>query len=59
MFGIADPGIWSVYLLSILSAAICIGYGLVNWNKGGNDGESQIREEKILDEAKQKAETNL
>ncbi|MDD4939465.1 MAG: hypothetical protein PHE18_03005 [Candidatus Omnitrophica bacterium] len=34
VLGIADPGVWLAYLLSILSAVFCIVYGFVNWNKG-------------------------
>ena len=34
VLGIEDPGIWSAYLLCILSALFCIIYGLINWNKG-------------------------
>jgi hypothetical protein len=34
MFGIEDPQVWGAYLLCILSALFCVGYGLLNWNKG-------------------------
>lgn len=34
MLGIDDPYIWSAYLLSILSALLCVVYGAVNWNRG-------------------------
>ncbi len=34
MFGIDDPLIWSAYLLCLFSAALCVGYGALNWNKG-------------------------
>lgn len=33
VMGIEDPWIWSVYVLIILSALLCIVYGLVYWNK--------------------------
>ena len=32
MLGIPDPQIWLVYLLCILSAALCVVYGIINWN---------------------------
>lgn len=32
MFGIPDPQIWLAYLLSIMSAALCVIYGILNWN---------------------------
>lgn len=34
MLGIEDPQVWSAYLLCILSAVFCVGYGIINWNKG-------------------------
>jgi len=32
MLGIPDPQIWLAYLLSILSAVLCVVYGAVKWN---------------------------
>jgi len=29
MFGIEDPQVWGAYLLCILSAVFCVGYGIV------------------------------
>lgn len=34
MLGIPDPGVWSAYLLCILSVILCLVYGKLNWNKG-------------------------
>lgn len=34
MLGIQDPGVWLAYLLCILSVALCVAYGICNWNKG-------------------------
>ena len=34
VLGIEDAGVWLAYLLSIAGAALCVGYGIVNWNKG-------------------------
>ena len=45
MFGISDPWIWSTYLLCIISATICVTYGLLNWNRGAEDEQMQIAEE--------------
>ncbi len=45
MFGISDPWILSTYLLCILSAALCVVYGLANWNKGAEEERTQIAEE--------------
>jgi heme exporter protein D len=32
MLGIPDPQIWLAYLLSVLSAVLCVVYGVVKWN---------------------------
>jgi hypothetical protein len=37
MLGIDDFWVWSAYLLCILSTLLCIVYGAVTWNKGGDD----------------------
>lgn len=37
MLGLTDASVWLAYVLSILSAAACVVYGLVNWNKDGTD----------------------
>ncbi len=33
MFGIDDPGIWSVYLLAIVCLVFSIYWGVSRWNK--------------------------
>lgn len=37
MLGIESPGIYLAYLGSILSAVLCVVYGIINWNKGVSD----------------------
>lgn len=37
MLGLSDPWIWSIYLLCILSSALCVVYGLLNWNRGAEE----------------------
>lgn len=37
MLGISDPYIVIAYLSSIGLAALCMAYGIINWN---NDGET-------------------
>ena len=34
VLGIEDPWIWGVYVGIIVSTILCIGYGIINWNKG-------------------------
>lgn len=33
MFGIEDPGIWIVYLLTILCVAFAVFFGVKRWNR--------------------------
>lgn len=37
MLGFSDPWISGIYLLCILSSALCVAYGLFNWNKGAEE----------------------
>ncbi len=41
MFGIADPGIWIVYLLSILCVIGSIIFGVIYWNKEDENDKMQ------------------
>lgn len=34
VLGIENPGVWMAYVLTLASAALCVGYGIANWNKG-------------------------
>lgn len=44
MLGIDDPWIWGVYLLCILSALLCLIYGIINWNREVELEAVEIRE---------------
>ncbi len=37
MFGIPDASVWLGYLFSILGALACVVYGVVYWNRDGED----------------------
>lgn len=50
VLGINDPWIWGVYILCILSTLLCVTYGLVNWNNGGEIEERVISEEAVWEE---------
>lgn len=52
MLGIDDPWIWGVYLLCVFSTLLCVIYGLINWNRGGEQEENEASEE-IAWEAKE------
>jgi len=56
MLGISDPWIWGVYLLCVLSTLLCVAYGLVNWNKGGEKEANEIREEVSLEKGEAEME---
>jgi len=54
--GINDPWIWGVYVLSVLSALLCVAYGLVNWNKGVKKEQKEILEEVAWEEGEAQME---
>lgn len=37
MMGIEDPWVVTPYLLCILSALLCLVWGILKWNKGDNE----------------------
>lgn len=41
MLGIPYAGIYIPYLLCLASAVLCVVYGIVNWNKGGEEDEGE------------------
>ena len=43
VLGIEDPGVWLAYVLSLAGAALCVGDGLANWNKG----EEPVKKEDV------------
>ncbi len=62
MLGIDDPWIWGVYILCILSALLCMVYGIINWNREGELEAIEIKEEETWEaneEEMQKEELGL
>ena len=46
MFGLEDPSVAFAYLLCILSALLCVLWGLLRWNRevpGEEEPETEIR----------------
>ena len=43
VLGIENPGVWAAYVLTLASAALCVGYGIANWNKG----EEPVKKEDV------------
>ncbi len=54
MFGIESTAIWLAYLLSILSALLCVIYGAATWHKGRQqfkpEDQTWLKEEKELEQ---------
>ena len=52
--GIEDKYVSLAYILCILSSALCIIYGIINWNRGdteiSNDGIKWAEQEKKVEE---------
>ena len=59
MLGIPDFWIWSAYVLCILSAAACVIYGALNWNKGAEDEVQQFEERSKWEKTEEEIEANL
>ncbi len=45
MLGIPDFAVLAAYLLCIISTLCCVVYGLINWNKEGDDEIQQTGKE--------------
>ena len=56
MLGFADGWITSAFILCILSSLLCVVYGIVNWNKGGNEQEKEEDRQWAKEEEKIKEE---
>ena len=57
--GLSDFGIILAYVLCILSTLLCVVYGIVNWNKGGEDESVQIKEESEWESKQNKIDEEL
>ena len=51
MLGFGDFSVFAAYLLCILSAILCVVYGIINWNRGG-----EVSPEEAAEEARWEAE---
>ena len=45
MFGFEGTGVLLAYILTILSAILCVVYGMMNWNKSGENEGKEVAEE--------------
>lgn len=46
VLGFADFYVFLAYILVFLSAALCVIYGAVNWNREGDVSNEELEEEK-------------
>ena len=44
MLGLGDGWVFAAYILCVLSAILCLVYGIINWNKGAEEGDSKAGE---------------
>jgi hypothetical protein len=42
MLGLGDFAIFAVYVLCILSAVVCVVYGIIFWNRGADKEEPEV-----------------
>jgi hypothetical protein len=52
MLGFSDPWVLLAYVLSIASSILCVGYGIITWNKG----DEPVKPEDVKWAAEEKAE---
>ncbi|MCK4965987.1 hypothetical protein KAS50_03085 [bacterium] len=59
MLGLGDFWVSLIFLLTILSAILCVVYGIVYWNKDGEPTSVEIEEEKKWDKEEKEIEDTL
>jgi len=59
MLGLGDFSVFAAYVLCILSAILCVVYGAVNWNKGGDVSPEVAAEEARWEAEEQKIDEEL
>ena len=59
MLGLGDFSVFAAYILCILSAVLCVVYGIVNWNKGGDVSAEVVKDEARWDAEEKKIEAEL
>ncbi|MBP5503954.1 MAG: hypothetical protein IKR94_03810 [Bacteroidales bacterium] len=47
MFGISDPSIWIVYLLSVLCVIGSVVFGVITWNKKDKEDQEDNKKSNI------------
>lgn len=45
MLGLSDIWVFTGLVLTLLSSALCVFYGIINWNRGAIEKEGDYRQE--------------
>jgi hypothetical protein len=59
MLGLGDFSVFAAYVLCILSTILCVVYGVVNWNKGGDVSPEEAAEEARWEAEERKIDSEL
>ncbi len=59
MLGLGDFWVSLIFLLTILSAILCVVYGIMYWNKDGEPSSAEIEEENKWDKEEKEIEDTL
>ena len=59
MLGLGDFSVFAAYVLCVAAAALCVVYGAMNWNKGGEVSPEEAAEEARWDEEEKKIDAEL
>lgn len=59
MLGFKDFWIFLVYILCIASTLLCVVYGVLNWNKGKQEEDDQIKEETEWEKGEEELQKEL
>ena len=59
MFGLGDIAVSLVFLLTILSSILCIGYGIFMWKKPEKISELEKKEEEMWEKEEKKIEEEI
>jgi hypothetical protein len=59
MLGFEGVGVFWAYVLSILAAALCVVYGIINWNKTDENEAKEVIEEKKWEKKDSKLKSKI
>ncbi|HSV96483.1 MAG TPA: hypothetical protein VLM75_06045 [Spirochaetota bacterium] len=59
MLGIPDVWIVTAYLGCLAAAGLCLGYGILNWNKGSENEMQQVAEKQMWQQAENEMDEKM